>query len=152
DYNGCGSPGNVSSFHVEEPSSYPSNTYTHAGNGYQMNESAYAGAHDLNNVDPAFEDPTRNFGTWYTAGLGNASTGTYAGDVAAAHTWISQAAQTTGVDSVKERIQRIYNWIVAGWAPTNDLYNFTSPGDANSVQNLGAVKGVFKNPPGFVGP
>jgi hypothetical protein len=141
DFNACGST--VGLFHVEKPSVYLSNTYSFAGNGYQQNQSAYAGANDVNNVNPLYLDPTRNYGTFYTGRLGNATTGTYAGDVAGTSTWISQAAQTTA-DNVGTRISTVWNWVYVGFTPREPRWGITYSGDTSGINTIGAMNGLWQ--------
>jgi len=105
-------------------------TYPFAGNGYQAHFSAYPAAHDLADQDPQLVDATRNIGTWYTVGLGNTTTGTYAGDVAAAMTYCA--------GSPAARIAALMAWVWAGFRPQNAALEAASyPGDTSTTDAAG---------------
>jgi hypothetical protein len=120
DYNGSWN------LHAENPSVYPGNTYTHAGRGYQANFSATPGTHDVDGINPGFVDSTRNLGTWWLS-KGNTTTGTYAGDAAAA---VAYAAANPAT-----RVADLLAWVKAGFAPTNAAYR----GTAHDSGDIGAV-------------
>ena len=92
--------------------------------------------------NPQFVDTTRNLATYYTNGLGYTTTGTAAGDAQAlALLFANDATHAVWADSTA--IQKCWNWITAGWAPTNAATNTTYSGDTNPVQNMGAFSGLY---------
>jgi hypothetical protein len=114
--------------YTDEPSTFTSNTYTFAGDGYQGNHSAYPGAHDLADQDPQFVDNTRNLSKWggTTAGGGTATNAAALAVLAANPALISQA--TTG----------LLAWVKAGFAPQNaNLEAASYPSDPSTVDSAG---------------
>ena len=117
--------------YTDEPSTYSGNTYSFAGNGYQMNVStAYAGANDLADQDPGFVDSTRNLAGWggTTAGGGVATVAGALATIAANPALIGQAS--TG----------LLAWVRAGYVPTNSAVSATGwTGDTSTVDAAGTA-------------
>lgn len=120
--------------------------YPNAGNGYQANLSAAIGTgalaqqSDLDNINPQFVDPTRNIGTYWTAGLSQTTTGSYFGNAQAAINYIAADPVT--------RIPAMMTWVRDGYKVQNAALH----GTAHDAGDVGALAFVFPaTNPGILG-
>jgi hypothetical protein len=116
--------------YTDKPSTWPSNSYTFAGNGYQLNFTAYPGAHDLADQDPQFVDRTRNLSAWSTHKGGP---GTNADALARLKADPSLIAGD------------LMPWVWGGFVPSNiALKSATYPGDTTTLDAAGnAMNGTI---------
>jgi hypothetical protein len=113
--------------------------YDVAADAFQLSDgSAFDPATNTTDVigDPQFVDPTRNLITWYRTAKGQASTGTDAGDVAAALSYLVDHWHDGGSTHVMTDLK---SWVSAGYAPTNPAYI----GTAHDGGDRGAVDAVI---------
>ena len=116
--------------YTDKPSTWPSNTYTFAGNGYQNNFTAYCGAHDLADQDPQFVDNTRNLSTWSTHKGGPGTNADATARLAANPALIAGD---------------LMPWVWGGFVPQNiALKSATYPGDTTTLDAAGnAMNGTI---------